>query len=124
MMTRHSKKVCLNLFLYMQDSCSKYTIHRKPDVSESPIDITKDLSSVEVVETQDATFSCELSKAGQEVTWFINGNPITTSDKYQIVDDGQTYKLIIKDCRLADAAEVSIVAKDCKCTAQLLVNGR
>ena len=54
----------------------------------------------------------------------INGQPITASDKYVITDDGRTYKLVIKDCRLADAAEVSIVAKDCKCTAQLLVNGK
>ena len=93
-------------------------------LSDSPIDITQDLSSVEVVEKQDATFTCELSKAGQEVTWMINGQPITASDKYMITDDGRTYKLVIKDCRLADAAEVSIVAKDCKCTAQLLVNGK
>ena len=94
-----------------------------PNVSESPIDITKDLSSVEVVEKQDATFTCELSKAGQKVTWLIDGKPIKSSDKYEIIDDGHTYKLTIKDCCLTDAAEVSIVAKDCKCTAQLLVNG-
>ncbi len=40
--------------------------------SEAPVDMTGDLSSVEVMEKEDAVFTCELSKPAP-VTWQING---------------------------------------------------
>ena len=85
--------------------------------------MTGDLSSVEVMEKEDARFTCELSKPGQEVTWQVKGKKVKASNKYQMSSDGNEYTLIIKDCQLSDAAEVSCIAKDCKSTAQLIVKG-
>lgn len=83
----------------------------------------KDLTNEEVMETEEAHFECQLSKPNQEVTWNINGKPIQPSEKYVIEVDGDMYKLTIKDCTLADAADVSIVTKDSKSDAHLLVTG-
>ena len=85
--------------------------------------MTGDLSSVEVMEKEDATFVCELSKPKQEVTWQIKGKKIKPNKKYEMSSDGKQYKLVIKDCQLSDASEVSCIAKDCKSTAQLIVKG-
>ena len=87
------------------------------------MDMTGDLSSVEVMEKEDATFVCELSKPKQDVTWQIKGKKIKPNKKYEMSSDGKEYKLVIKDCQLSDAAEVSCIAKDCKSTAQLIVKG-
>ena len=92
-------------------------------IIEAPIDMTLDRSSVEVMEKEDATFVCELSKPDLDVIWMVNGKKIKPSDKYEMITEGTTYKLIIKDCQLSDAAEISIIAKDCKSTAQLIVKG-
>ena len=85
--------------------------------------MTGDLSSVEVMEKEDATFVCELSKTKQDVIWQINDKKIKPSKKYEMSSDGKQYKLVIKDCQLSDSAEVSCIAKDCKSTAQLIVKG-
>ena len=92
-------------------------------VTEAPVDMTGDLTSVEVMEKEDAIFVCELSKPKQEVTWQIKGKKIKPNKKYEMSSDGKQYKLVIKDCQLSDAAEVSCIAKDCKSTAQLIVKG-
>ncbi len=48
---------------------------------------------------------------------------IKASKKYDMISDGTVHKLIVRDCQLSDAAEVSAIAKDCKSTAQLVVKG-
>ncbi len=90
---------------------------------ELPIDIQKDLSSQEVEEGQDATFTCELSKPNQPVTWSVGGKPVENSDKYVIECHEHVYILTVKNCTLDDRSQVSIVAKDCKSSAQLDVRG-
>ena len=92
-------------------------------ILELPVEFTVDLSSVEVFEKEDATFTCELSKADIQVTWLVKGKKIKPSKKYVIDSQDYTHILIIKDTTLKDAGEVSIVAEDCKSTAQLLVKG-
>ena len=98
-------------------------VRHKIIVLELPIDITKDLASQEVFEKEDATFTCELSKPNQPVDWYIGTKKIKPSEKYELEVHDFTYTLKIKDCTLNDTAEVSIVAKDCKSTAQLVVKG-
>lgn len=58
-------------------------------LTEAPVDITGDLSSVEVMEKDDATFTCELSKPGQKVTWQVSGKKVKPSDKYEMISDGK-----------------------------------
>ena len=87
------------------------------------MEFTVDLSSVEVTENEDATFTCELSKPNVDVTWFVKGNKVKPDKKFEIDSQDYTYMLTIKNTSLADAGEVSIVAGDCKSTAQLVVKG-
>jgi phosphatidate phosphatase APP1 len=92
--------------------------------AELPLEFTLELNNQEVEETEEATFTCKLSKPNQTVTWKINGKPIKASDKYTIECQDDTYTLIIKDCQLDDTADVSIVTKDGKSAAHLIVTGR
>ena len=92
-------------------------------LTEGPIDFTTDLKSVEVLEGEDATFTCEVSKPNQEATWMIDGQEIQPNDKYEMVTDGTKFTLKIKNCSPEDSASVSILVKDCMSSAELTVKG-
>ena len=101
------------------------TIHYKINItiSELPIEFIKQLSNQEVEETEDAVFTCQLSKPNQEVTWKINGKPVTPSDKYIIQCQDNVYTLTIKNCQLDDTSDITVVTKDGKSDAHLIVIG-
>ena len=107
-----------NITVKFPDGCTKSLL------AELPVEVTVPLTPVEVMEGEDATFVCELSKPDQPVTWTVAGKKIKPSSKYVIESDGCTHKLTIKSCQLADKAEVTIAGPDCKSGAPLTVKGK
>jgi len=90
---------------------------------EIPIEVAAPLANQEVTETEDATFTCKLSKVYQVVTWGVKGKDVSPGDKYIMKVQEDEYRLTIKDCTLEDMGVVTIETKDCKSKAQLTVNG-
>lgn len=88
-----------------------------------PADFTAHLTDTEGKENTSATFTCSTNEDELPVQWFINGNPISPSDKYQIVSDGFDHTLTILNLSPDDNCEVTVVIGDNKSSAKLAVEG-
>lgn len=74
------------------------------------------------MEHQEATFSCQLNKAGASVKWLKNGEELTNSDKYEISSADACYTLKVRDATVDESAEYTIVSGDVSAAAKLTVD--
>jgi len=97
-----------------------------PCVAEIPLQIVTPLQDQEVMEKQEATFSCEVSKPNQTGKWLRNGLDLTAGGRTEIkVVDGTTHVLVIKDTEKSDQAQYSVTfAPDLSSAAALSVTGK
>ena len=77
-----------------------------------------------VKERETAEFTAEVNKDGATVKWFIDNKEIEESEKYEILSDGRSQKLIIKDAVLPDTGEVMARVEGKTQKATLKVEGR
>lgn len=77
-----------------------------------------------VQEGDQAEFVCEVSKEDATVKWFLDGQEILPDDRYHILSDGRTHRLIIDDALLPDAGEITARVEDEQTTATLTVEGK
>ena len=93
-------------------------------LTEGPVEIVTHLKDVEVKETQSARFEVELNKSNVPVTWFLNGAPITKSNKNaSFVDDGKHYALILKKCDPSHVGRYSVKTPGPASSASLFIEG-
>jgi membrane carboxypeptidase/penicillin-binding protein PbpC len=96
-------------------------------VEEEPIVFVKKLEDQTCTEIPSVVkFECELNKSNVNVNWFKNGKSISTnnSDKYEFVQEGTKYYLIIKKVDGTDASDYTIAIPgkvEKKCHATLFV---
>ena len=95
-----------------------------PIFSELSPDFVKPLSNVIVKERDTAEFTAEVNKDGATVKWFIDNKEIEESEKYEILSDGRSHKLIIKDAVLPDTGEVMARVEGKTQKATLTVEGK
>ena len=70
------------------------------------------LTDQKVEEDGTINLQCDVTK-DVDVKWFKNGKPLKKSKSVEIIKDGTTHKLIIKNAKKADAAKYSAtVGKD------------
>jgi len=74
------------------------------------------------MEHQEATFSCQLSKAGASVKWLKNGEELTSGDKYEISSADACCTLKVRDATVDESAEYTVVAGDVSAKATLTVD--
>ena len=75
------------------------------------------------METQTATFVCEVSKPNQEAEWFKNGKKIQSNGRVEIQVDETKHLLIIRDALTKDEAEYTVNIKDKSSKGNLFVEG-
>jgi len=68
-----------------------------------------------------ATFECELSKAGLKVEWTKGDKRLRRDDKYDMVSEGKTHRLIIEKAGSDDVGKYSAVYEKLTTTAALSV---
>ena len=91
-------------------------------VSEKPVEVVKMLEDQEVIEKQTATFLCTLSKPRLKVNWYKNDQKLSENKRFQFVQEGKVYKLVINDAQIDDAAEYKVKFEDeVESKAQLVV---
>uniref|UniRef100_W5KAC1 Obscurin, cytoskeletal calmodulin and titin-interacting RhoGEF n=1 Tax=Astyanax mexicanus TaxID=7994 RepID=W5KAC1_ASTMX len=76
---------------------------------EAPV-FYRELQEVSAANGEDATFCCELSQPGLEVSWFKDGKSIRKSQKYEIVTEQKVVKLIVRNVSAKDSGEYSCEA--------------
>lgn len=70
--------------------------------------VKKTMKNLNVVQTQDAVFSLELTHENVKgAQWIKNGVEITSGDKYQISSEGTVHILKIKNCTSHDESVYS-----------------
>ena len=96
-------------------------------LSELPVEITKQLSNLEVMEKQTVMFECEVSKPNQVAIWFQGADKIEPGvgdwERFRVEVDGHIHRLIIENVHLEDAKKYSCTIKDKKTSATLSVKG-
>jgi len=93
-------------------------------VEEVSVEIVAELTEQHVEEHKASYFTCEVNKPDVTVTWLKNNQPISHSDKHQLIDDGTTHTLMIMDTDKSDVAEYSVVVGDRRSSAQLHLDGK
>lgn len=113
------------------DSAGKYTVKtRGPSsyaslfIEEIPVEFSKKLENVKVMEGELARFECDTNKADAQVQWFKGAKELRQGDKYKFVGAGTKYALEITDSQLEDQSDYTIVLRGRKCTAHLTVEER
>ncbi|XP_049450272.1 titin-like [Epinephelus fuscoguttatus] len=84
--------------------------------------VTKPLKSVQVAETQVATFECEVSHFNVPSTWLKDGVEIEMSEKFRIVVQGKLHQLKIMNTSRDDSAEYTFICGNDRVSATLTVN--
>lgn len=72
-----------------------------------PVKLVSELTPLTVHEGDDATFQCEVSPPDAQVTWLRNGAVVTPGPQLQMVQNGSSHTLIIRDCQLEDTGTVT-----------------
>ncbi|XP_053094487.1 obscurin isoform X5 [Pangasianodon hypophthalmus] len=87
----------------LTDLNSKATLSVEGEV---PI-FSKELQGVSITPGKDAVFLGELSQAGLDVVWCVNGKSIQKSLKYEIIQENKVVKLIVHSVTAKDSGEYS-----------------
>ena len=90
-----------------------------------PVTFTKLLQNKEAICGETVEFICEMTQMGIEVTWYRNNQPLMLSDgRYQIVNEGSCYKLVIANVTEEDFGEYTIKFGDFQSSAVLINKGQ
>lgn len=87
------------------------------------MDIVKPLEDQQAIPGEDATLSCELSRADTPVRWLKDGKAIRKSQKYDLLSEGTRAMLVVRAASLKDSGEYTCETEVCKSTASLRVEG-
>ncbi|KAK7507540.1 hypothetical protein BaRGS_00001475, partial [Batillaria attramentaria] len=90
-------------------------------VRELPVEFTKPLKDIEVMENTPITLTCEVNKPDKAAKWQCNGKDLVPSDHIQITADGCTHTLTIPAARLEDEAVYKCMVGDRKTSGRVSV---
>ena len=84
---------------------------------------TVPLKDQTVMEHNEATFTCEISKPGRKVTWYRGDQEIKPDKKHQMTSSGVKHTLKVKDCLMDDNVPITAKIDEAETTAKLIVEG-
>ncbi|XP_051543318.1 obscurin-like [Myxocyprinus asiaticus] len=79
---------------------------------DAPVTMTKTLRCSELKKGKMVRLECELSAESKSVTWLKDNREIEIGVKYQVVTDGKSQVLLIKDFQSTDQGVYSCVASE------------
>lgn len=85
--------------------------------------ITKHLANTEVDEDSDATFTCEINYADEEVQWLLNDKVLCTNEVNTITHEGKVHKLTLKNLAPQDGGTITVQVRKVKESVTLKVKG-
>lgn len=89
------------------------------------VKVKKTLKNLNVVQTQDAVFSLELTHEDvRGAQWIKNGIEIQPSDKHEISIEGTVHTLTIKNCTTQDESVYSFKLGKLSASARLNVESK
>ncbi|KAJ3594699.1 hypothetical protein NHX12_004006 [Muraenolepis orangiensis] len=85
------------------------------------IKVTKHLADTQVDEDSDATFTCEINYADEELQWMLNDKLLCTNEVNAISHEGKAHRLTLKNLAPQDGGTISIQVRQVKESAMLKV---
>lgn len=82
------------------------------------------LENVEGEVGASANLRCEVTKPGAEVHWMRGSQPLESSGKYQVKQEGVVVELVVYNLQMADSGEYTCDTGDHTTSARLSVQGR
>lgn len=92
-------------------------------ISELPLQFTKPLSDVEVMEGQTVTLECVVSRADQPAKWMCKGKPLPKDNRITTTCEKCTHKLMMQSVTTDDQNEYSVKIGDKTSKAKIFVEG-
>ncbi len=87
-------------------------------------EFTRPLESQRCQEEETVKFTCEVNKAGVDLTWIKDGTLLVPSEGIRIESEGTTHRLIIDKAELYKAGTyTAMITRDVQTTAELVVLG-
>ncbi|XP_039609186.1 obscurin isoform X1 [Polypterus senegalus] len=90
-------------------------------VKEKPATITENLENCIITAGQDIILICKTSKSEASVKWYKDGKVIRKSQKYDIIQDGCTNKLAVRNTTTKDTGEYTCETEIAKSSAKVEV---
>ncbi|KAJ8337405.1 hypothetical protein SKAU_G00386250 [Synaphobranchus kaupii] len=85
------------------------------------VKFTKHLQDMEVEEDSDATLTCELNYADEELQWLLNGTPLCTNEVNEIRHVGKAHTLALKNLAPQDGGTITVTVREISESATLKV---
>ena len=93
-------------------------------LTEELVEFRRPLADVKVTKLPGSiTLECEVSKSRLQPQWLKDDKPIRPSKKYDIVSDGCTHKLVIRDVDGMDEGDYKVMLKNSSSSANLSIQG-
>ena len=90
----------------------KITCRSAPEFD--PLDFAAKLRDVKTSENGQAIFDCDVNQPAQTVEWFYDGQKLSESGKYQMINDKFRKSLIVKNCSATDMGFYKVELSNCK----------
>lgn len=91
--------------------------------SELPLNFLTPLSDVQVYEKDEARFELELSRPPKSFRWLKGSQELQGDDKYEMIQEGNMYVLVIRSAAFDDEAKYMFEAEDKRTTGKLVIQG-
>ncbi|XP_076858629.1 obscurin-like isoform X2 [Brachyhypopomus gauderio] len=101
------------------DDAGEYACESKDErtsanlVVENPrvVEFIAELHNMTVMEGEDATFKCVVSPEDVRLIWRMNGVPITSNERFNIISNGLCHMLHIANCQVSDSCKLTVDAE-------------
>lgn len=91
--------------------------------SELPLNFLTPLSDVQVYEKDEGRFEIELSRPPKSFRWLKGSQELQSDDKYEMIQEGNMYVLVIRSAAYDDEAKYMFEAEDKRTTGKLIIQG-
>lgn len=91
--------------------------------AELPLNFLTPLTDVQVYEKDEARFEVELSRAPKSFRWLKGSQELQADDKYEMIQEGHMYVLLIKSAAYEDEAKYIFEAEDKRTSGKLVIQG-
>lgn len=92
-------------------------------LAELPLNFLTSLNDVQVYEKDEARFEVELSRAPKSFRWLKGSQELQSDDKYELIQEGHTYVLLIRSAVYEDEAKYMFEAEDKRTSCKLVLQG-
>ena len=97
-----------------------------PPYLENDAEFSRPLKDVTVMETESATFRCEVNKIPKDATisWYLNDKPVNNDKRITSAVEGKRLVMTIDDTSLDDEGRVKVKVGPSTSEAKLKIEGK